>query len=176
MGPERVEGDIGDSRAPGMQRLSRAHCKQHSDLAGTRTGEAPAPLLRSSWAGSSPGLSLPCHSHQPFSTALPTASGYTGTKERRDPKPSDHSQALLNHRANNGAVLSGATMVVSSAGLWDRAHGPGGHPRCRLFRPRSFSGRAGRLTGCFPNFCMISLILARLVLLRVKSHFVAPMS
>lgn len=163
MGPERVEGDIGDSRAPGMQRLSRAHCKQHSDLAGTRTGEAPAPLLRSSWAGS-------------FSTALPTASGYTGTKERRDPKPSDRSQTLLNHRANNGAVLSGATMVVSSAGLWDRAHGPGGHPRCRLFRPRSFSGRAGRLTGCFPNFCMISLILARLVLLRVKSHFVAPMS
>lgn len=54
--------------------------------------------------------------------------------------------------------------------------GGGGHPRCRLFRPRSFSRLAGRLTGCFPNFSMISLILARLVLLSVKSQRVAPMS
>lgn len=44
------------------------------------------------------------------------------------------------------------------------------HPRCRLLRPRSFSRLAGRLTGCLPNFFMISRILAKLVLLSMKSH------
>lgn len=124
----------------------------------------------------------------PLSVSLPSTGGsfcfssnfisdFFPTKNKKHPPTSSIHPAPLTERprAEKKAWRDGLCNSHYDYSQAGRSRAELYRRRCQC-RARCRSRRADTLRGCFPNFLMISLILARLVLEMVKSHWVAPMS